>query len=1058
MEFATDAYLNAMKENVRGKSYVWISLDLVNTYAQDSAYISSAFTGNEVNIYTDAVADSGVTSSELDGSITFTFGEYTKLLLSGASIILGNDPLPENVIISNGTTSATVTVNEAAIMLDKKFQNCSYLKITPNTGALNIIKIRFGCTLEFDNDLIMNTNRRNTIRHLNDELPMKEFSFTIHNYDRLWNRDNPNAYGQFIQEKQKITYKYGRMINDEDMYEINGGIVYLKDCSSDDYQSTFSCVGLLDYLQDDYTKGRFYPEGITLYQLAEYVLQDAGIILYELDAVLRTFIVTNPLPVDTHKACLQMIAHAGRCVLYEDRNGAVCIKSIDRPEILKTAILYDATSFSSGDDVINPITVANYGSTEPEYTKADGLHYFFPEETVLTDNYAKPYDIPSGTVINDVTLDYDEDGIIHIYGRNSYYGIRGVNFILRNYTLTLDPGTYVFGAYPDTSPESIQRGYGTPTQGWDLNAHGCNVTLYYRGNFIYSYDNYSKRTFTLTNQVNIQLYILCFDRDTDIRFYPRIIKTSEDIIQQKDTLPVGFVSEEFANASGTFTTTPKIQINFKSPCTLSDVVMNCAVAPKNFTIKVFKANNQVAIQSVIDNTNPQITKTFNDIKCDRVDIQFTKTTPYQRIHVNNVELGATIDYLLEYHDMTATPKATPIEKISNMIFELLTYTSLTNEGRNIALGNPSIQYNEIDGGGLSADLSLGSNSLLMIDVKAGENHIEIGAPAIVSNVEYQDGIEGGTCSIISSGAYYVDVECSRDGKIAVMGIEFMENIATYEFKVNEIGNPVKVTNPLISTKEHADRLKDWFLDYYNNDIEYGIRYRGDPILDAHDQIYIENKFVDDNLVRIETEELSTSNGMDTSNSMTARRLSYKMKSDYYVLKDFTLSKFFITINIEDTEQLFVTTWVPSDALNKVVTWSSSDSSVAIVDANGVVTGVAKGNAVITATSANNISKTCYAIIEDPYELQDFELSAYQLTLYIGDTETITVEEWIPSDARDRTVSWSSSNTNVATIDSEGVITGVSYGIAIIYATSLNGITKTCSISVLEEPPEEEEEE
>ena len=142
MEYASDAYKEAMQENVRGKSYVWASLDLVNQYAQDTAYISSSFSGSETNLYNDAEPDGGATSTESDGSMTFTFGEYTTLLLDGVMFTLGNDPLPTSVTITNGTTSKTVTVSSAKVMLENDFSNCHYLKITPNSGDINIKKIK----------------------------------------------------------------------------------------------------------------------------------------------------------------------------------------------------------------------------------------------------------------------------------------------------------------------------------------------------------------------------------------------------------------------------------------------------------------------------------------------------------------------------------------------------------------------------------------------------------------------------------------------------------------------------------------------------------------------------------------------------------------------------------------------------------------------------------------------------------------------------------------------------------------------------------------------------
>lgn len=726
MEYASDAYKQAMQQNIRGESYVWVTLDLVNTYAQESAYISSSFSGTEEGIYDDSPVASGVVSSENDGSITFTFGEFTTLLLNGVRVQLG--ATGGTVTATNGTVSETVSVTDPIVPISKVFSNCHYIKLTPSSGNLNVKKVWFGVPIEFDNHDIMDTHRKNTVKHLNDELPLKEFSFSVHNYDRMWNKDNPSSLARFLHEKQKVTYKYGRQIDENDTAIIEGGVAYLNSWTSDDYKAKFSCVGLLDYLQGEYKKGQFYSDGITLYQLAEFVMIDAGITKYELDACLRTFKVTNPLPVDTHKACLQMIAHAGGCILFEDRNGAVCIKSANRPEIYREGTVINGTSFSNDDDVVNSNTVSNYGSSEPDYTYADGLQFFYP---------------------------------------------------------------------------------------------------------------------------------------------------SDDSV---GTLPVGFVSQTYADSNGNLSPVPKIQIKFSSIATLDEIIMNCAVAPKDMSVEAYLGTTLVDTQSITNNTQTQISLTYNDLKCDKIEVTVTKTAPGQRVHINSIDPVGSVDYEITYHDIVTTPVATSLDKVSDIIVQLYSYTEMKDEGTSASFGQPSITYTELESGGLQADITSGEGGLMGIEVVSGINYIDLTSVAKVTSVEYNDGIEGGTATILETGAYYIKVDCSRDGTVVVKGDQYMQNIATYTINVNEIGNPVRVNNPLISTAEHVEKLKSNWLNYYSNDVEYQLSYRGDPVIDADDCIYLENKFVDKNYVRIESEELSTSGGMDVNNQLIARRISYKERS------------------------------------------------------------------------------------------------------------------------------------------------------------------------------------
>ena len=1043
MEYASDAYKEAMKANVRGKSYVWISLDLTNYYAQDTAYVSSSFSGSEDSLYNDAPMDEGVTSTESDGSITFTFGEYTTLLLSGLRFTL-ND-FEGTITATNGTTSKTVTVSEDEVVVEQEFNNCSYIKLTPNSGHLNIRRVKFGTFIEFENEDIMTTNRENKVKHLNDELPLKEFSFTVHNYARRWNRDNPESVTRFLQERQPITYKYGRQLLDDSIYVVDGGVVYLKTWQSDDYKASFSGVGFFDYLTSEYKKGSIFPSGVTLYQLAEFVLIDAGITKYELDAVLRTFKVTNPLPIDTHKACLQIIAHAGQCVLYEDRNGAVCLKSVNRPEFIKTAKLTDATNFSAGYDVVNPLTVANYGSTEPNYTLADGLHYFYPEsethEEVDTSVNYMPYPYyDSAKAEYGITYTLDGRSITAIGQTENYFS---QFFIIENESeIPIAKGKYVLC---DAQNPQQSKGNGNKYTIQLIIKNGEGTTSSRT-----SSQTFDNRVFEVTDD-NTSIYYARFyvnsGNSVNDTFYPGIYKIVEVNEEPKDTYPVGFVSEEFANASGGFSTTPKIDIEFVSPCVLTALIMNCAVAPSDFSIRVSKEGSEVASESVTNNTSPQFVLSFDYANCDKIEISFTKTTPYQRIHVNSVEFDAEIDYEITYHDMTSTPVATSIDALSTMEFELTTYTELTDTNKSRYLGYPTITYTEIEGGGLWADINTGSTALAYIEVKQGINEIELSSPSVVSSAQYVDDIEGGTITILESGAYYVKLQCSRDGTANILGTEYMENTESYYIDVNEIGNPVKISNPLISTKEHADRLRDWFLDYYSNDIEYSLTYRGDPVIDADDSVFLENQFVDKNLVRIESEELSTSAGMDTNNRIVARRRSYSLR-DKTVLKDFVISNTIIYLQSRDTERITVVRWIPDTALDKTVTWSSSNTSVATVDSNGVVTAAAGGTAVITATSSNGITHSCTInVIMNPDIVADFTLSSYAEDMQEGDTVQLSVTEWVPDTALHKAVTWSSSNQSVATVDDTGLVEAVANGAAQITATCPDGVSKSCAIRI-----------
>ena len=151
-----------------------------------------------------------------------------------------------------------------------------------------------------------------------------------------------------------------------------------------------------------------------------------------------------------------------------------------------------------------------------------------------------------------------------------------------------------------------------------------------------------------------------------------------------------------------------------------------------------------------------------------------------------------------------------------------------------------------------------------------------------------------------------------------------------------------------------------------------------------------------------------------------------------------------TISVKKTVQLKATI-TPSNA-SQEVTWSSSKPAVATVDANGLVTGVTAGTAVITATSKDDPSykATCTVTVNN-IPVSSVELDKTTLSLTEGETYTLkaTVK---PDDAADKTPTWTSSNTAAATVSSEGVVTAVKAGTATITA-KCGEKTATCTVTV-----------
>ena len=140
-----------------------------------------------------------------------------------------------------------------------------------------------------------------------------------------------------------------------------------------------------------------------------------------------------------------------------------------------------------------------------------------------------------------------------------------------------------------------------------------------------------------------------------------------------------------------------------------------------------------------------------------------------------------------------------------------------------------------------------------------------------------------------------------------------------------------------------------------------------------------------------------------------------------------------------------------------VTWSSSNTSVATVSASGVVTAKATGNATITATSQQDGTKsgTCTVTVTDStVHVSGVTLNKASTSINKGSSETLTATV-LPNNATVKTVTWTSSNTSVATV-SNGVVSvpgnaTVGAKATITVTTTDGGHTATCIVTVTEAP-------
>ena len=159
--------------------------------------------------------------------------------------------------------------------------------------------------------------------------------------------------------------------------------------------------------------------------------------------------------------------------------------------------------------------------------------------------------------------------------------------------------------------------------------------------------------------------------------------------------------------------------------------------------------------------------------------------------------------------------------------------------------------------------------------------------------------------------------------------------------------------------------------------------------------------------------------------------------DGVAVESIRLDKTSVALECGETVQLEATV-LPANATNKKLNWSSSNTAVATVDANGKVTAVSTGTAVITATAVSgNKTATCMVNINF-YSVESISLNKRYIFMKPGEEYQLTVTI-LPENATNKNVTWKSSNTAAATVDQTGKVTLVSGGTSVITVTSEDGL-------------------
>ena len=175
----------------------------------------------------------------------------------------------------------------------------------------------------------------------------------------------------------------------------------------------------------------------------------------------------------------------------------------------------------------------------------------------------------------------------------------------------------------------------------------------------------------------------------------------------------------------------------------------------------------------------------------------------------------------------------------------------------------------------------------------------------------------------------------------------------------------------------------------------------------------------------------------------------EMEPETILATGITLNKSSLTLTSAGQTSTLVATVTPSNATNKSVTWTSSNTSVATVSSTGVVTAKANGTTNITAKTADGTNLTAQCTVTVDIKATSITLNQSALSFTAANQTATLVATVTPSTAANKNVTWTSSNTNVVTVDNNGLVTAVAAGSATITATTNDGtnLSASCEVTV-----------
>lgn len=421
MQAASDAYIKSMKHPKRNRGYIKGTIGIINSEAQNNAvtdekenkftYFSNTkkpFENFSVDmVYATCEQDfskvdgtmyflpkqnagyeyynNGIVTDNLIGVIYITFNGSRSLDIKGMTIDFG-EYYPSELSLENDNIKYTYKNNKRLFVTEDVFDGTSFIviraiKMINGQGRLRVNKINFGIVDTFSNKELLSFTMTEYVSPTTETIPSKDVEIVLDNQNFYYNPDNPNSALAYLEIGQQVKVAFGYDVNDDGKIEwLPEMLTFLKGWNATDTEAQFTCTDLFYTMEDTYYKGVYRKNGITLYDLALDVFNDSQIDKgrYFIDPYLRNITVYNPLPPVKHSEALQIIANAGRCSLYDDREGRIHLQASFIPDM--KILSNGETEYSKSQNILNDDSEKDaYAVCSNDFSTVNGTVIFMPK-------------------------------------------------------------------------------------------------------------------------------------------------------------------------------------------------------------------------------------------------------------------------------------------------------------------------------------------------------------------------------------------------------------------------------------------------------------------------------------------------------------------------------------------------------------------------------------------------------------------------------------------------------------------------------------------------------